>query len=498
MSQSPYLSKELKDYFASHQIEIKLNKAVNEMLKQRAEDPFGSLVNLLGNECSQKISLLKIRAFEVFNNEFRPALRFNCSFQYKMSEATGFSQTYVAVDEANPQILYDQDVPDRFEGKGMQKACELVNTKLLELFADVDCNDAKKVEDALKAFSERNQGPCLNITLPVSIIVNKAIASLLQIPLYKRLNSAYFGIENPEPKIPGLFLCILQGSKLHGSKCKPARFYYIIPQDKTGVEKTVIARNLSFGVRKTIASGKLGENGVKQLSDGSFICPFDTINDNLKMLDEVINQNGLKDSVKIGIEWAADNLFQPTAGKYELENPNPKNFLDVNQLADYYAKLCTDRPSLAYLEDPVVSDNYDHWIALKTKLQGKNIKLGSRKLYSSLENAKKALEIVKPEEGGLTEEEAKTANEKKIHLDYAVIRYGDFSTLGTFCQLSSFVLSRSPNVNLVIHDNNSETEDTFIVDLAVSNPRHSLLLGPPLKSERLAKFNRIIEIEQSQ
>lgn len=119
---------------------------------------------------------------------------------------------------------------------------------------------------------------------------------------------------------------------------------------------------------------------MKQLSDGSFICPFDTINDNLKMLDEVINQNALKDTIKIGIEWAADNLFQAAAGKYELENPNPKNFLDINQLADYYVKLCNDRPSkrtnfkdrfsmfylgIAYLEDPVVSDNYDHWITLQ-------------------------------------------------------------------------------------------------------------------------------------
>jgi len=53
------------------------------------------------------------------------------------------------------------------------------------------------------------------------------------------------------------------------------------------------------------------------------------------MLDEVINQNALKDTVKIGIEWAADNLFQAAAGKYELENPNPKNFLDINQLVPW-------------------------------------------------------------------------------------------------------------------------------------------------------------------
>ena len=52
------------------------------------------------------------------------------------------------------------------------------------------------------------------------------------------------------------------------------------------------------------------------------------------MLDDVINQNGVKDVVKIGIEWAADNLFQPSQNKYELENPNPKNFLDTAQLVN--------------------------------------------------------------------------------------------------------------------------------------------------------------------
>ncbi len=60
------------------------------------------------------------------------------------------------------------------------------------------------------------------------------------------------------------------------------------------------------------------------------------------MLDEVINQNGMKDVVKIGIQWAAENLFQASVGKYELENPNPKNFLDVNQLVSFSLKSCFD------------------------------------------------------------------------------------------------------------------------------------------------------------
>lgn len=101
-----------------------------------------------------------------------------------------------------------------------------------------------------------------------------------------------------------------------------------------GVRK-VIASGIVLTLMKLNFTGKLGENGVKQLTDGSFICPYDTINDNLKMLDEVIAQNGMKDVVKIGIEWAAENFYQAAQTKYELENPNPKNWLDANQLVPF-------------------------------------------------------------------------------------------------------------------------------------------------------------------
>jgi enolase len=88
-----------------------------------------------------------------------------------------------------------------------------------------------------------------------------------------------------------IFMLILQGSKLVGSKCKVARFYYIIPKDKAASDKLQICQTLAASVRKTLASGKQGEAGVKQLPDCSFICPGDTINDNMKVLDEAINSN---------------------------------------------------------------------------------------------------------------------------------------------------------------------------------------------------------------
>jgi enolase len=114
--------------------------------------------------------------------------------------------------------------------------------------------------------------------------------------------------------------------------------------------------------------------------DCSFISPYDTINDNLKMLEDAINQCGLKDVIKIGLEFNANDLYKPDLKKYEMENPNPKNFLDLNQLVnlfriinifkvDFYFKLCTDKPSIGYLEDPIIADDPDGWTKLKVLLQ---------------------------------------------------------------------------------------------------------------------------------
>ena len=87
---------------------------------------------------------------------------------------------------------------------------------------------------------------------------------------------------------------------------------------------------ITGNIKKTICSGKLGEAALKFFTDGTFLCHMDTITDNLKVVEEAINQTGFKDSVSIGLVWQADNFYIPEQKKYELENP--KQLLDADQL----------------------------------------------------------------------------------------------------------------------------------------------------------------------
>lgn len=90
---------------------------------------------------------------------------------------------------------------------------------------------------------------------------------------------------------------------------------------------------------------------MKFSPDGTFVCPSDTIMDNLKIVEDAITNAGAKDNFSIGLSWAADTLFSAETKKYELENP--KTPFDNDQMIEYLIKLLTDKPIIQYLEDPL-------------------------------------------------------------------------------------------------------------------------------------------------
>ena len=87
------------------------------------------------------------------------------------------------------------------------------------------------------------------------------------------------------------------------------------------VKDPYLAQTVLQAVRKNIVSGKGGEAALKFSPDGTFVCPVDTIMDNLKIVEDAITSANAKDIFSIGLSWAADTLFSADTKKYELENP---------------------------------------------------------------------------------------------------------------------------------------------------------------------------------
>lgn len=164
---------------------------------------------------------------------------------------------------------------------------------------------------------------------------------LLNNPLYSCFAELAGQTVNEPIEINAVVNC-LQGSKLVGSKCKPFKFLLIGERVSDPYQISLIVQ----AIRKTITSGKGGEAALKLHSDGTFICPADTIADNLKIVEDAIVSTNNKDKFSVGISWMADNFYVPEQKKYELENP--KALLDTDQLIDYYFKLATDKPIITY------------------------------------------------------------------------------------------------------------------------------------------------------
>eukprot|EP01022_Parablepharisma_sp_SALTPOND_P007999 TRINITY_DN135049_c1_g1_i1.p3 TRINITY_DN135049_c1_g1~~TRINITY_DN135049_c1_g1_i1.p3 ORF type:complete len:252 (+),score=22.20 TRINITY_DN135049_c1_g1_i1:1491-2246(+) len=158
-------------------------------------------------------------------------------------------------------------------------------------------------------------------------------------------------------KVPKLMLTCLRGGKAYSSKVKFSRFGFVYENEigKTGVLKDV--QTLYGLARKQLASGKQGEAGIKPVS-GSFICPMDTIGEALKVLEEAVKNSKLS-NVKIFIGCNANEVYNETSGKYEMEGA--KSQFDSNQMVEYYVKFLTEHPLVVYLEDPMSDKDLHGW-----------------------------------------------------------------------------------------------------------------------------------------
>lgn len=125
-------------------------------------------------------------------------------------------------------------------------------------------------------------------------------------------------------KVPKLMLTVLNGGKEMGSKVKFSKFYLVFnvkPEDMDTLDVHEAYFKLCASIEKSISATKVGLAGFKRQVDGSYFNAFDNINDSFKLLEEAINQTGLQQFIKIGINTDASNWFNTETCLYEGDGP---------------------------------------------------------------------------------------------------------------------------------------------------------------------------------
>lgn len=361
------------------------------------------------------------------------------------------------------EALELRDGDNRFLGKGVLKAVENVNTTIAdELIGQSPYNQAE-IDAIMKEIDGTSNYSNLgaNAVLGVSMAVARVAAISLNIPLYRYLGGANAMV------MPVPMFNIINGGE-HANNSVDFQEYMIMP---TGFE------NFNEGLR---AVAEIYQNLKKIIDEmgestavgdeGGFAPNLKSNEEPIAVIMEAITKAGYKagDQISIALDVAASELIND-AGKYVLKGENRE--LSSSEMVAYYEELCAKYPIVS-IEDGLSEDDWDGWQTLTQRL-GNKVQLVGDDLFVT--NASILAEGIKRE----------IANS-------VLIKPNQIGTVSETMQ--TIRLAQRNNYNCVMSHRSGESEDAFIADFAVALNCGQIKTGSTARSDRIAKYNRLLEI----
>lgn len=362
--------------------------------------------------------------------------------------------------------LRDNDI-NYYNGKGVLSVVKNISDIIGIQLTGKDSTNQESIDDILIQLDGTPNKSKLgaNATLPVSIAVLKAQSNSQKLPFYKLIQQI---TQQEHTKIPTPLFNILNGGK-HAGENIDFQEFMVIPNPSCA-----FSEGLARGVKTYFSLKKLLEG--KKLStlvgdEGGFGPTLSSNEEALLLLKQATTDAGFEfaQDVFAGLDVASGSFYKD--GKYILkENPNG---VDANQLIELYNSL-NSKYQLLYLEDGLFEDDFDNWAALVSKLNGTpTIITGDDLLVTNPTRLKTAID-------------KKSATGILIKLNQ----------IGTVSETINVInMAKQAGIKTIVSHRSGETNDDFIADFAVGVSSDFVKFGAPARGERVAKYNRLLEIE---
>jgi len=359
--------------------------------------------------------------------------------------------------------LRDGDT-SRYGGKGVLNAVEAVNTELFEALSGMDADEQALLDERMIELdgTENKARLGANAILGVSLALAKAAADDAGLPLYRYVGGASARV------LPVPMMNILNGGA-HADNPIDFQEFMVMP---------VGADSLSDGVRWGAEifhalRARLSQAGhnTNVGDEGGFAPDLGDTRDALDFVMQAIGEAGFKvgEDVHLALDAASTEFFRD--GKYHLEGEG--KVLSAQEMAAYYADLCANYPIIS-IEDGLAEDDWDGWKAL-TDAIGDTVQLVGDDLFVT-NPARLSDGIVKG-----------VANSILVKVNQ----------IGTLTEtLAAVEMAHKASYSAVMSHRSGETEDTTIADLAVATNCGQIKTGSLARSDRLAKYNQLIRIEE--
>lgn len=411
-----------------------------------------------------------IKARQIFDSRGNPTVEVDLVTELGLFRAAVPSGASTGVHEA---LELRDNIKGEYHGKGVLTAIKNINDIIAPelLKQNVEVTDQAVIDQFMLTLdgTENKSKLGANAILGVSLAVAKAGAAKKGVPLYKHI-ADLAGNSNIVLPVPAFN--VINGGSHAGNKLAMQEFM-ILPTGAASFNEAMRMGSEVYHYLKKIIKEKFGLDSTAVGDEGGFAPNIQNNKDALYLIQDAIQQAGYTGKIEIGMDVAASEFFKDGSYDLDFKNPqsNPGDYLSSDKLADLYLDFCKDFPMVS-IEDPFDQDDWPAWSNLTSRTP---------------------IQIVGDDLTVTNPKRIATAVEKKA-CNCLLLKVNQIGSVTE--SIDAHLLAKKNGWGTMVSHRSGETEDTFIADLVVGLSTGQIKTGAPCRSERLAKYNQILRIEE--
>lgn len=405
-----------------------------------------------------------IRSREILDSRGNPTVEVEVATRQGVFTSAVPSGASTGIHEA----LELRDGGKRYGGKGVRKAVANVGGIIRRNLVGVDCCDQQLVDEILLALDDTQNKSRLgaNAILGVSMAVCRAGAASRGMPLYEYIASRFGRKAGGSHVLPVPAFNIINGGAHAGNKLD-FQEYMVWPLKARSFSEGLQMGSEIYHRLRLILLKKYGKSAINVGDEGGFAPPLSKAADPVRLILKAADQLGYSSRIRIGLDCAASQFWDGKHYRFEGKK------VSAAALSRFYEGLVRSYPVIS-IEDPFHEEAFDQYASLRSALPGSVQVVGDDLLCTNISRMCKAIE--------------------HGSVNALLLKVNQIGSLSE--SLGAAQLAKSEGWNVMVSHRSGETTDDFIADLSVGLSCGQIKSGAPCRGERLAKYNRLLRIEE--
>jgi enolase len=409
-----------------------------------------------------------LRAREILDSRGNPAVEVEVTTE-SGSRAVASCPSGASTGKNEALELRDND-NKRFFGKGVLHAIDNVNTKISNMLAGIDCTNQSEIDKIMiESGGDEKLKFGANATTAVSVACAKVAARTKKIHLYQHI-SEMFGTKKIM-SFPVLWMNIINGGKHSGNGLAIQEFMIQPISAAKSVKESIRMGSEIYHQLQNILITRLNKSSINVGDEGGFAPVLDYDELALSYISDAVTECGysIGKDVVLGIDCAASNFWNSSKEEYSMGN----KLVNSEELLNYYCNL-VDKYPIKIIEDPFREDDAESFAKITEEL-GKKVSIIGDDIF-------------------VTNKSKVTEGVNRHIANGIIIKVNQVGTLTEAMEAARDAFSASWNV--IASHRSGETNDDWLADFAVGIAANGIKAGAPARGERLAKYNRLMRIEE--